>query len=85
MSLKRKNKIEDYFHKSVSYIMNQLVSNSINTLIIGYNKEWKQDINIGKVNNQNFVQIPFYTLLQMIQYKCELNGINLIIQEFQHQ
>ena len=61
--------------------MNQLVSNEINTLVIGHNNLWKQDTNIGKVNNQNFVQIPFNRLIQMLNYKCQLAGINCVIQE----
>jgi len=81
LSLKRNNKINDYLHKSSSYIVNQLVSKSINTLIIGRNKDWKQDINIGSKNNQNFVSIPFYKFIQMISYKCKLHGINIILNE----
>lgn len=61
--------------------MNQLVSNNINTLVIGNNKEWKQDINIGKRNNQNFVQIPHGRFIDMLEYKCKLLGINVILQE----
>ena len=75
--LKRKFKIEDYMHKASRYIVNQLVSKGINTLIIGKNDGWKQDINIGKVNNQKFVQIPFESLLSKLQYKCSLVGINV--------
>ena len=52
LSLKRTNKINDYFHKSSRYIINHLVSNNINTIIIGHNKGWKQEINIGRKNNQ---------------------------------
>lgn len=57
---KRENKIKDYFHKASAYIVNQLVSNNISTLIVGRNKGWKQDTNMSKKNNQNFVNIPFY-------------------------
>ena len=81
LNFKRKNKIEDYFHKTSSYIVNQLVSNEINTLVIGHSSYWKQDIKLGKVNNQNFVQIPFNKLIQMLSYKCKLVGINCVIQE----
>lgn len=81
LSLKRSCKIDDYLHKSVFYLMNQLVFNNISTLVVGYNKNWKQDINMGKVNNQNFVQIPFYKLIMMLKYKCKLYGINFILQE----
>ena len=51
LRIKRENKLNDYLHKTSRYIVNHLVSNNINTLIIGYNKEWKQETNIGKVNN----------------------------------
>ena len=54
---KRNRKVKDYFHKTSRCIVNQLVSNRINTLIIGYNKGWKQEVNIGRRNNQKFVEI----------------------------
>ena len=78
---KRNRKVKDYFHKTSRYIVNQLVSNQINTLIIGYNKGWKQEVNIGKRNNQKFVGIPFNTLLDMLHYKCNLVGIKVIVTE----
>ena len=78
---KRNRKVKDYFHKASRYIVNQLVSNQINTLIVGYNKGWKQEVNIGKRNNQKFVGIPFNTLLDMLHYKCNLVGIGMIITE----
>lgn len=77
----RDRKIEWYFHNISKYLVNQLVSHNINTLIVGYNKEWKQDINLGKRNNQNFVGIPYLKLINMLKYKCEKVGINLIITE----
>ena len=36
---------------------------------------------MGKVNNQNFVSVPHYRLLNMLAYKCELEGIALHITE----
>ena len=81
LRIKRENKLNDYLHKTSRYIVNHLVSNNINTLIIGYNKEWKQETNIGKVNNQKFVQIPYFKLVNQLQYKCKFEGINVIIQE----
>lgn len=78
---KRNNKVLDYLHKSSRKIVNFLVSNNISTLVIGYNEEWKQNINIGKKNNQNFVSIPFYTFINQLEYKCKLEGINVILTE----
>jgi len=73
---KRNNRINDYLHKITTYIVNQAVSKNIGTIVVGYNKEWKQDTNIGNINNQNFVNIPFYRFINMLSYKCRLKGIN---------
>jgi IS605 OrfB family transposase len=81
LSTKRSLKIEDYLHKTSRYIINNLIKNNIGTLIIGNNPDWKQGINIGDKNNQNFVQIPFNSLIQKLQYKAELVGITVVIKE----
>ena len=78
---KRNNKINDYLHKSSKIIINHLVSKDICTLIVGYNQHWKQEINIGKKNNQNFVSIPYLKLLNMLEYKCKKEGINFVKNE----
>ena len=63
------------------YIINHLIENQIGTLVIGNNPNWKQDINLGKKNNQNFVQIPFLKLIEQLKYKGKLVGIKVIINE----
>jgi len=80
----RNNKIKDYLHKSSRYIINYLVSNQINTLVIGLNKGWKQEVNIGKANNQKFVQIPHSKYIEMISYKAQLAGINVEVVNESH-
>ena len=74
----RMNQIYDYFHKYSSDLINQAVSNNFNTIIIGKNKSWKQEINLGTRNNQNFVSIPFNKLIDKIKYKASLKGIKVI-------
>ncbi len=81
LSTKRSLKIEDYLHKTSRYIIDQLIENNTGTLVIGNNPDWKQGINIGDINNQNFVQIPFSSLIQKLQYKAELVGIKVVIME----
>lgn len=81
LTFKRDCKVSDYLHKSSDYIVKFCLNNELNTLVVGYNELWKQEINIGHVNNQNFVQIPFYKLIQMLKYKCEKHGINFITHE----
>ena len=77
----RNNKVKDYLHKSSRRIVNFLVSNNISTLVIGYNEEWKQNINLGRTNNQAFTNIPFCTFINQLDYKCKLEGINVILTE----
>lgn len=78
---KRNLKIKHYLHKYSKCIVDTCKNNNIGTIVIGVNKEWKQGINIGDKNNQNFVCIPFSQLRQMIKYKAELLGITYIEQE----
>ena len=78
---KRNNKINDYMHKASRYIVNQLVSNNVSKLVIGYNKCWKQGTNFGDANNQNFAQIPFLKFVKMLTYKCADLGIRVIFRE----
>lgn len=74
----RINKINDYLHKCSSDLINQAVSNGFNTIVIGKNKSWKQEVNLGAKNNQNFVQLPFNNLISKIKYKASLKGIEVI-------
>jgi len=72
---KRNNKIKDYLHKSSRKVVNHLQQNNISVCLIGQNKDWKQAINIGKRNNQNFVAIPQARFIDMISYKNDMIGI----------
>ena len=74
----RMNKVNDYLHLCSSDLINQAVSNGFNTIIIGKNDNWKQEVNLGRKNNQNFVSIPFNSLISKIKYKAELKGIKVI-------
>lgn len=68
-------------HKTSRFIVNYCIDNHIDTIVIGNNKDWKQQINMGKRNNQNFVSIPFEKLISQIQYKSEEVGIKVVITE----
>ena len=79
LTFRRNNKIKDYMHKLSSVIIQYMEANTLNTLIVGKNDGWKTNICIGRVNNQNFVSIPFNMLISMLEYKCKLAGINVVI------
>lgn len=75
---KRQNKIADYIHKASKKIVDWCVLNNIDTIVIGKNKNWKQESKLSKKVNQNFVQIPTAIFIEKIKYKAENNGIKVI-------
>lgn len=81
LSFKREMKIKDYLNKSSKFLIDWCLENELNTIVIGYNEFWKTEINIGKRNNQNFVNIPFHKLVWMIEYKAKKIGINVLKHE----
>lgn len=75
---KRNFWIEDKNHKVSRFIINYCIEHNIGTIIIGKNKQWKNGINIGKKNNQKFVELPHAKLIDKITYKAKLVGIKVI-------
>jgi putative transposase len=75
LSLKRDHKINDQMHKASRYIVNWCIEHGIDTLVVGKNDGWKQGIDLGRRNNQNFVSVPFESLVEKLAYKCEDVGI----------
>ena len=62
-------------------MINLLVEEGIGTLVIGKNVNWKQEVEMGKRNNQQFVALPHARFIEMLAYKAELVGIRVIITE----
>lgn len=78
---KRYFRLENYFHHTSKYIIDFCIQNKIGTIVIGRNKGWKQKNKMRKKNKQNFLYIPFYNLIQKIQYKADLVGIEVLFTE----
>src|SRR5947207_442013 len=62
-------------------IIDYLVKGGIGTLCIGKNPLWKQEANMGRKNNQQFVQLPHARFIDQLTYKARLVGIQVILQE----
>lgn len=71
----RNNYFNTNLHQVASYIIKYLTNNNIQLLIVGYNKQWKQNSKLSKNTNQTFIQIPYLKLIQILQYKCYENNI----------
>lgn len=79
--LKRNNKLSYELHKITKFLANYFDERDISTVIIGKNIGWKNGVNIGKRNNQNFVNIPYTTFINQLTYKCQLLGITVLTRE----
>ncbi|AIY90581.1 RNA-guided endonuclease InsQ/TnpB family protein [Geoglobus acetivorans] len=75
---KRKNVINNFMNQAVSHIVKYCLSNRIGNVVIGELKDIKQNINLGRINNQNFQYIPYGLFKQKLKTKCEYYGINYI-------
>ena len=84
LCLKRSFKLKDFFHKTSRAIIDWCIENKIDTIVVGRNKGWKQEVNMGKKSNQNFVFLPFDMLRKQLAYKAEDAGIKVIEVEESH-
>ncbi|MGD1808065.1 RNA-guided endonuclease InsQ/TnpB family protein [Dapis sp. BLCC M126] len=78
---KRNCRVENYLHTASKRVIDWCVNQEIGILIIGHNQTWKQEVKLGKKNNQQFVNIPHYRLIEMLRYKAKLIGIKVMITE----
>ena len=78
---KRNNRINDYLSKVARTLVNYCLNNDIGKLVLGYNEDFQRNSNIGSINNQNFVNIPYGKLRDKLIYLCKLYGIEFKLQE----
>ena len=81
---KRSRKIKDQLHKISHFLIDYAIQNNIGKIVIGYNPQWKQRVNLGKRTNQRFVQIPFLKWINQVKYKAEEMGIEIMTPEESH-
>ena len=75
---KRNCQMRDAINKAARFIVNRCLHDGIGNIVFGWNEENKQSINIGKKNNQKFVQIPTARLKNRLQELAESVGINFV-------
>ncbi len=79
---KREEQIRNLFGYYTNRLIEEFASLNVSKLIIGKNKEQKQEIDLhSKLENRNFCMIPFNKLIEILKYKCQENGIECIEQE----
>ena len=77
----RNNKVNDYMNKAARKVINYCIEHEIGKVVIGYNESFQRNSDLGKKNNQIFVNIPYGRLREKIEYLCMLNGIEYVKQE----
>ncbi|NEO18280.1 MAG: IS200/IS605 family element transposase accessory protein TnpB [Moorea sp. SIO4G2] len=75
---KRNRQMRDNVNKVARFIVNWCKRNQVSTIVFGWNKRNKDRINIGKKNNQQFVQIPTAKLKNRIEQLCIEYGIKFV-------
>ncbi|HBL14070.1 MAG TPA: transposase [Cyanobacteria bacterium UBA11162] len=78
---KRNHRMKDGINKAARLIINHCIKYGIGTIVLGWNEGFKCNANMGRVNNQKFVQIPLGKLRDRIEQLCNLHGIRLVITE----
>jgi putative transposase len=81
ITTKRNRRVQHYLHTASRRIIDLLVAEGIGTLIIGKNPFWKQEVGMGRKNNQEFVQIPHARFIEILTYKAALVGIHVMVTE----
>ena len=81
ITTKRNHKINNYTHQLSRKLINHLSELGVKNIIYGKNVNFKKEINLGRVNNQNFVNIPFNQIIERLRYKALLAGINFMTVE----
>jgi putative transposase len=81
LTTKRNRRVLHYLHTASRRIIDLLVAEGIGTLIIGKNPLWKQEVELGRRQNQNFILIPHARFIALLTYKAELVGICVVLTE----
>ncbi|WP_228060092.1 RNA-guided endonuclease InsQ/TnpB family protein [Plectonema radiosum] len=75
---KRNRQMRDAINKAARIVINHCLDNKIGSIVLGWNQGQKDSSNMGKKNNQKFVQIPTAKLKTRIEQLCEQYGIVFI-------
>ncbi len=68
-------------HKVSFNIVQYATKLNIDTIVVGKNKHWKQNIELRKDIKLTFASIPYTLFINMLIYKARAEGIKVILQE----
>lgn len=77
----RNNFVSSFLHQASRLLVQELTSLGVVKVSIGKNEQWKTRVNLGRKNNQSFVQIPHAKFIEILTYKLEQVGITVLLTE----
>lgn len=78
---KRNCYVDHYLHNASRTMVTELLKRGVSKVVIGKNADWKRNVNLGRVNNQQFVQIPYNKFIDLLTYKLNVAGIEVAVEE----
>lgn len=81
ISQKRNNFFRDFFYRVSWYLVRYAEKQDVEAIVVGHNEDQKQNIHLGKKNNQHFVSIPFYQFLKVLRSIAAKAGIAVVVRE----
>jgi len=72
---------DNYIHHATKRIVEEIQTLGVWKVVVGKNPEWKREVNLGRVNNQKFIQIPYNKFINVLTYKLEAVGIEIVVAE----
>ena len=81
LSRRRETRLRDFFYKTAWYLVRYAKRQQVEVIVAGHNEDQKQNICIGRQNNQNFVSIPFCRFLDILRYTAAKAGIPVVLRE----
>lgn len=78
---KRNRRVQNFIYKSSKYIVEYCIKHDIGNIVVGYNDGFQDKVNMGRVNNQTFVMLPYGQFKNRLEYLCKETGIKFTQQE----
>ena len=78
---KRNHQMHDGINKAARLIVDHCIQDRLGSIVCGWNEGFKNNPNMGRINNQKFVQLPLAKLRDRVEQLCIENGISFEVTE----
>ena len=78
LALRSARQMEDLMKKVALLVVTYALTHGLKRVAVGRNKDWKQNVTMGKKGNQTFCFIPHAKLIDALRSKCLRAGIEFV-------